>query len=118
MYRVVFAVHNQGNSIFINQLLISKQWLISDSNPLKSTDSKILSAVSSQFDAPRQRNMSSAYQVHLPYAGDLESPELFDVSKVSCKKSLVHLGHRIDPGHQSAAFVRRKARLLEGLWPQ
>jgi len=44
--------------------------------------------------------MSSAYQVHLPYAGDLESPELFDVSKVGCKKSLVYSGHRIDPGHR------------------
>jgi len=29
------------------------------------------------------------YQAHLPYAGDLESPELFDVSRVGCKKSLV-----------------------------
>ena len=35
---------------------------------------------------PRQRNMSSAYQVHLPYAGDLESQELSDNFVVGRKR--------------------------------
>ena len=36
----------------------------------------------SQLDVPRQRNMPSICQAHLPYAGDLEIPELSNVSKV------------------------------------
>ena len=59
----------------------------------------------SQLDAPRQRNMSSICQAHLPYAGDLESPELSDVSKVDREKSLACL----DPdntvsGHRPCSF--------------
>ena len=41
----------------------------------------------SQFDVPRQRSMPSICQAHLPYAGDLEIPELSDVSKVGHEKS-------------------------------
>ena len=36
---------------------------------------------------PRQRNMSSAYQVHFPYAGDLESQELSGNSVVGRKRA-------------------------------
>ena len=36
----------------------------------------------SQLDVPRQRNMPSICQAYLPYAGDLETPELSNVSKV------------------------------------
>jgi len=44
--------------------------------------------------------MSSASQAHLPYAGDPESMELSDVSKVGRKKSLAHLVHeKFDPDH-------------------
>ena len=57
----------------------------------------------SQLDVPRQRNMSSICQAHLPYAGDLEIPELSDVSKVDREKSLA----RLDPDNQNyvAHFV-------------
>lgn len=56
-------------------------------------------------------DMSSAYQAYFPYAGDLESPELFDVSKVGCKKSLVHPDHKIDPGHRQWSYCSHVAQL-------
>lgn len=66
----------------------------------------------SQLDAPRQRNMPSAYQAHLPYAGDLESPELSDVSKVGRKKSLVRPDReKIDPGHRQWHYRSHVAQL-------
>ena len=55
----------------------------------------------SQLDVPRQRNMSSICQAHLPYAGDLEISELFDVSQVDREKSLARLDpDNIVPGHR------------------
>ena len=54
---------------------------------LVSTDScTIISLSSVVTPIPRQRNMSSAYQVHLPYAGDLESQELSGNSIVGRKR--------------------------------
>jgi len=54
---------------------------------LVSTDScTIISLSNVVTPIPRQRNMSSAYQVHLPYAGDLESQELSDNFVVGRKR--------------------------------
>ena len=66
----------------------------------------------SQLDAPRQRNMPSAYHAHLPYTGDPESPELSDVSKVGRKKSLVRPDReKIDPGHRQWHYRSHVAQL-------
>lgn len=66
----------------------------------------------SQLDANRQRNMPSAYQPHLPYAGDPESPELSDASRVGRKKSLVRPDReKIDPGHRQWHYRSHVAQL-------
>ena len=49
--------------------------------------------------------MLSAYQAHLPYADDLEIPELSDVSKVDRTKSLVRLDpENTAPGHRQWSY--------------
>ena len=59
----------------------------------------------SQLDVPRQCNMSSICQAHLPYAGNLEIPELSDVSKVDREKSLARLDlDDIVSGHRPWSF--------------
>ena len=56
--------------------------------------------------------MPSAYHAHLPYAGDPESPELSDVSKVGRKKSLVRPDReKIDPGHRQWHYRSHVAQL-------
>jgi len=54
---------------------------------------------------------------HLPSAGDPESPELYDVSKVGRKKILARLDHEyIDPGHCQWSYHSYVAQLdQEGL---
>ena len=61
---------------------------------------------------PRRRNMLSGYQAHLPIAGDPESTDLSNVSKVNRKKRLVCPDHeKIDPGHRQW-FYRSHATQL------
>jgi len=53
-----------------------------------------------------QRNLSSTYQAHLPYASDPESLELSNNPEVDRKKSLAHLDREnIFPGHCQWAYL-------------
>ena len=66
----------------------------------------------SQLDVPRQRNLPSICQAHLPYAGDLEIPELSDVSKVDHEKSLACLDpDNIVPGHRQWSYRSHVAQV-------
>ena len=66
----------------------------------------------SQLDVPRQCNLPSICQAHLPYACDLEIPELSNVSEVGREKSLARLDpDNIVPGHRQWSYRSHVAQV-------